>query len=71
MIIDKSWFYDISNILDTEIIINENLVVSIYDAWIYTRKIYLWFNSIVDIFDLFIILKLIILNFIKMRRIQI
>ncbi len=50
MIIDKSWFYDISNILDTEIIINENLVVSIYDAWIYTRKIYLWFNSIVEYF---------------------
>ncbi|MDD3145070.1 MAG: SufD family Fe-S cluster assembly protein [Candidatus Gracilibacteria bacterium] len=50
MIIDKNGFYDISNILDNEIIITENLVVSIYDDGKYTRKIYLGFDSIVEYF---------------------
>lgn len=50
MIIDKNWFYDISGLNDSEVIIKKNIVASFYDKWIVKRKIIVWENTIVEFF---------------------
>lgn len=50
MIIDKNWFYDISGLRDSEVIIKKNIVASFYDKWIVKRKIIVWENTIVEFF---------------------
>lgn len=48
MIIDKNWFYKLSEILDESIYIKDNIIVCLYDDWIKSRKIFLWEWVIVD-----------------------
>lgn len=51
MIIKENWFYDISDILDLEIVISKWVTVWIYDSWINNKKIFLEENSFLDFFS--------------------
>ncbi len=51
MIIKENWFYDISDILDLEIVISKWITVWIYDSWINNKKIFLEENSFLDFFS--------------------
>ncbi len=51
MIIKENWFYDISDILDLEIVISKWITIWIYDSWNVNRKIFLEENSFLDYFS--------------------
>lgn len=51
MIIKENWFYDISDILDLEIVISKWITVWIYDSWVNNKKIFLEENSFLDFFS--------------------
>jgi len=51
MIIKENWFYDISDILDLEIVISKWITVWIYDSWKNNKKIFLEENSFLDFFS--------------------
>jgi hypothetical protein len=50
MIIKKNWFYDLSFEKENEIIIAKWIIVSLFDCWKVSRKIYLKENSKVDFY---------------------
>lgn len=51
MIIKENWFYDLSNYLDSELILEDWIVAAIYDSWNVSRKIFLKQNSFLQFFS--------------------
>lgn len=52
MIIEKTWFYDLSTIEDIKIEISKDIEVSIYDSSNFSREVYLSWNSKLSYFSL-------------------
>jgi Fe-S cluster assembly scaffold protein SufB len=52
MLIQKNWFYDLSNIIETEIIVAKWVTISIFDNGKKDRKIFLEENSILNFYSL-------------------
>ena len=53
MKIKNSWFLDISWFDDEKIIIDDNIIVTFYDEWIFDRKIIIWNWSTLEYYSLF------------------